>query len=464
MQRKTLITLSLAGALLGVCGLSALVVYSTMGALRASNVRLRWFEDAATSARVTETLRLDVGPDVTLAIEACGGDIDVRAGRDGVVEGEQVVTAWGADAAAALAAAKAVVVRVERDPSAVRITCDIPDEVVLVGGRRGRDGASFTLRVPAHAGLDLHTDSGSVSADGTAGAAVLRSEFGDVHASRLRGAVEAESGAGAVSAEDVDAGTGDVALVSHFGAVTATTVRGQSVRLASGNGAVAAAGVTAAGPVAVETAFGEIEVTDVRAAELTVSTQNGAVDLRGGEVAGLVVIEDAFGEVTVAAVAAAGMRVTAQRGAVTLDQPRGAIQVDGGFGAIDITGAQAARLDLTTSNGAIGFSGTLDPAADHRVRTEFGSVTLALPPDSRFDVDLRSDFGAVVSDLPITITGAVDAEARAGSLNGGGRRLEVSTRNGDITLRALPAAPVAPLAPATPEGGATAPIPTTRPS
>lgn len=137
MQRKTLITLSLAGALLGVCGLSALVVYSTMGALRASNVRLRWFEDAATSARVTETLRLDVGPDVTLAIEACGGDIDVRAGRDGVVEGEQVVTAWGADAAAALAAAKAVVVRVERDPSAVRITCDIPDEVVLVGGGAG---------------------------------------------------------------------------------------------------------------------------------------------------------------------------------------------------------------------------------------------------------------------------------------------------------------------------------------
>lgn len=460
MQRKTLITLALAGALLGVCGLSALAAYSTVGALRATNVRLRWFEDAATSARLTETLRLDVGPGVMLAIDGCGGDIDVRAGGDGVVEGEQVVTGWGADAVAALAAAKAVAVRVEHDASSVRITCDVPDEVVLVGTRRGHDAASFTLRVPAAAGLELRTGAGSVRAHGTAGPAVLRSGFGDVHASGMRGAVEAQSGAGAVTAEDVDAGAGDVALASDFGAVAATAVRGRALRLSSRNGALTATGLTATGPVEAETAFGDIDIADARAAELTATTQNGAVDLRGGEVAGTVAIDDAFGDVTVADLAAAALHVAAGRGKVTLDRPRGAITVDGGFGDIEITGALGVRLDVAASNGAIAFDGSLDPAAVHRVETDFGSVTLALPADSRLDVRLRSDFGAVTSDLPITVTGAVDGEARTGTVNGGGAHLEVTTRNGDIALRVLPAGAGAPPAgSATPSPAAATTVP-----
>ncbi len=122
---------------------------------------------------------------------------------------------------------------------------------------------------------------------------------------------------------------------------------------------------------------------------------------------------------------------------VSLEGARGSLDLESEFGGINVTGAIAAVLNLRTGNGGIEFAGSLDPAADHAVHSNFGDIQLTIPADSSFDAELETTFGRIESDLPITLAGEIRKDRWRGRLNEGGARLSVTTRNGSIELRAL---------------------------
>jgi len=442
MPRYKLITVVLAAALLGVCGLSFLVAYNVYRAFETSHVRFRFFENATESAVITETLRFDVQPPASLVIDTAAGDVTVRADASldgGTVVVEQTITAWAGTAAAALAGAKAIAVRVEHTPKAVRITYERPDELDI-GGRGGRrDTASFDVRVPTRTDVNLRTDGGAIDLGGIEGTAELATSFGDVSAIDVRGALSADSMNGRLTIERVQAGDGDVTLSSSFGAISAHDVAGRAVTLRSNNGTLTAAGITAWGEAHVESDFGDLEVRDVTAGRLTLGTQNGAVNAAHGRIEGAVSAESTFGDVTLTDVLGQAYTVASTNGGVTLAGGSGDLDLSSNFGDVTVTGAADARLHLSSNNGDIDFSGSLDPASDHRVDTDFGGIRLALPADSRFDVRLETSFGKIRSDLPVLVSGEVADNGWSGALNGGGRRLDASTKNGDIDLVALTA-------------------------
>ena len=71
---------------------------------------------------------------------------------------------------------------------------------------------------------------------------------------------------------------------------------------------------------------------------------------------------------------------------------------------------------------------------DWSIRTDDGSVSVALPEDFAADLILRTDDGVVKVDQPITVQGAMSRHRISGQLNGGGRELRVSSDDGRITI------------------------------
>lgn len=436
MQRKNIITLILAFALVATCGLSFLAVYGSYRAFQATGARVRWFERATVSAEVTQTLRYAVQSPAEIEIDTRAGDIVVEADpalSDAIVV-EQRARAWAETDAAARAAAEALRPRVEASPKTVRIVYEPPDVVEIGSSQGGRDSVSFTVRVPAQSNVTLSTGDGSIDVAGIAGTTRLDSAFGELRATDLRGGLTATSHNGAIVAENVQAEDADVTLSNGFGDITARGIAGKAVALNSTNGALVAEDVTARGEARLESNFGDIDIDTITAEALMVETQNGAIDARKGRIAGPVAAESAFGAITLTDVLGSSYAVKSQNGAVVIAGARGPLEVRSSFGDVTVTDAVDARLDLSSANGAVSFSGSLDPAADHHAETSFGDIALAIPPDSRFDAYLKTDFGTVRSELPIAVSGEVSGGKWSGALNGGGRRLELETQNGDIEI------------------------------
>jgi hypothetical protein len=82
--------------------------------------------------------------------------------------------------------------------------------------------------------------------------------------------------------------------------------------------------------------------------------------------------------------------------------------------------------------GAIGSAGWDDALAFHTVN---GSITLDLPADLSADVRATTVNGEIFTDFPMSVTGRVSRRHVAGTVGGGGRRLDLETVNGSVRLR-----------------------------
>jgi DUF4097 and DUF4098 domain-containing protein YvlB len=75
----------------------------------------------------------------------------------------------------------------------------------------------------------------------------------------------------------------------------------------------------------------------------------------------------------------------------------------------------------------------------HTIKSDFGSIEIIIPADSKLNVDLKTDFGGISSEIPLTVTldGSTDKNHQVGTMNGGGDQLTVTAKSGDISIKAL---------------------------
>lgn len=170
-------------------------------------------------------------------------------------------------------------------------------------------------------------------------------------------------------------------------------------------------------------------------------------------------------------------------GGVTVERVKGRIDLrtsDGDLNGIDLTGEIIARTgdgrvnfdgidgkaDIVTGDGGINLTGRFDLL---RARTSDGSLTLKVLPGSNISEDwaLQTGDGNVVFYLPDLLNGEIEAETSDGSakadpslemrlesdtpkrmlrgtLGTGGRVVRVSTGDGSIVFKRLPAPKLAP--------------------
>jgi DUF4097 and DUF4098 domain-containing protein YvlB len=236
---------------------------------------------------------------------------------------------------------------------------------------------------------------------------------------------------------------GDQTLTDKHGDVHAKNIQGL-VRITKEEGSTEIQGVN--GSVEVDGRGGDVSVSDVTGT-LTVSGDfSGAVQFHN--VAQLV------------RYSSSRTNLTAQKLSGQLRMDLGSLDASGIGGPLEVTTRQK---DITVKNFLYGIKVTdvngdvrLRPAAppSHPIEVDLkrGSIELALPPSSAFQIDARSEHGEVESEFPgLTVTKGGDNPSITGSAGKGGPTIKLSTTYG--TIRVLRGAPASAL-PANPSSAA----------
>lgn len=123
-------------------------------------------------------------------------------------------------------------------------------------------------------------------------------------------------------------------------------------------------------------------------------------------------------------------------GSEELDAVDGKLHATTGDGHIRATG-RFDELELKTGDGHVDVSARKGStlAANWRLETGDGSVSLELPPDLSADVDLHTSDGHIDLDMPVTAEGKIRTNEIRGKINGGGSLLTIRTGDGSIHLR-----------------------------
>ena len=174
-----------------------------------------------------------------------------------------------------------------------------------------------------------------------------------------------------------------------------TLPRGARVRAGSGNGDVVVR--AAAAEAHASTGNGEVEVVGVRGA-VHASTGNGAL-----------LVEDAGGPV----------EASTGNGRVTINTATGPVSASSGNGNIEVKMARLAG------------------DGDMEFRTGNGRVSVAVPGSFEGEIVTSTGHGRLESDFPLTVSGRMDSRNMRATIGRGGRRIRMSSGNGDLELRKM---------------------------
>jgi DUF4097 and DUF4098 domain-containing protein YvlB len=127
-------------------------------------------------------------------------------------------------------------------------------------------------------------------------------------------------------------------------------------------------------------------------------------------------------------------------GAQELDGVDGKLRATTGDGHIRVSG-RFDELELKTGDGHVDARATAGSAlaADWRLETGDGSVTLEVPENLAADVDLHTGDGHIDLELPVSVVtqGRIRGNDVRGKINGGGKLLTIHTGDGSIRLRKI---------------------------
>jgi DUF4097 and DUF4098 domain-containing protein YvlB len=171
-----------------------------------------------------------------------------------------------------------------------------------------------------------------------------------------------------------------------------------------------------AGSISAETVEGDVNLRNL----------SGTVDVSSVE--GQVTVEGGRGRVQINTVEA-NIRITKAAGEIVADSIEG---------DITLTDSQSAAVELSTVEGTITYSGTLQPSGRYLFTTHEGDVVLAIPENTSATFGVRSfESGRITTTLPLK-QGA--AQGRRGqrvvhTLGGGAAQVEIETFEGSVFIR-----------------------------
>lgn len=232
---------------------------------------------------------------------------------------------------------------------------------------------TLRIAVPANTRLDVQSVNGNLSVDGVGGEGVLRTTNGAITGKDLEGRLIFKTT------------NGDITL-EHL-----------------------------AGVATLETVNGDVHLRDGRAQRITASSMNGDLTFRG--VTGMVQVRTINGDVTVD-----------EAHELELD-------VKTASGDLDLRDVYEAQLAIETTEGEVDFQGSLSTAAEHRIKSFSGDVTLVLPRSSNLELEVSTLSGDLETDFGLPPPVGDRREAR-GAPGGGGTMLWIETTSGDVEVRA----------------------------
>jgi len=433
MKRPVVITLLVIALVLVCVGIGS-VIYFANG-FQTNNPFDR--NNLALMAEESKTLKVDAEKPVTLNVADDAGDVTVTGGDVETVQVKVVKTAYDSTQARAAEEVKTIKYTIEQNGNAITLKYEIPKSMNF---NNNINTVDFIVTVPTETSVSVDTSFGAVAVQGVQGAVDLSNDFGDVAAKNIEGELVIQSNSGEINVEAVDAGDKNVEIKTDFGDITLEQIKAKDVSATSNSGAVTFTNVRASGDAYIKTDFGNTTYENGSAATLTVDTNSGKISITKVNVTKELKTQNDFGDINLTQAMAGSYDLHTNSGGITIDGAKGKLKAYTDFGNIEISNAKSVTLDVKTNSGTIEFSGSLG-AGPHKVESEFGNIDLALPTDAKLNVDFKTDFGKIKSSLPITVTltesSSSEEDQMAGSINGGGEQLTVSTNSGGINITAI---------------------------
>lgn len=120
-------------------------------------------------------------------------------------------------------------------------------------------------------------------------------------------------------------------------------------------------------------------------------------------------------------------------GSVGTDRLGGDAEATTVNGNIDVVAAGMVRA--STVNGSVNVSmGRADWSGKVELSTVNGSIRATFPPSFSAEVEGSTVNGGIESEFPLTVSGKFGPRSVKGTIGSGGRKLELSTVNGSITI------------------------------
>jgi DUF4097 and DUF4098 domain-containing protein YvlB len=158
-----------------------------------------------------------------------------------------------------------------------------------------------------------------------------------------------------------------------------------------------------------------------------VSVQNAGADVSATSGNGRVRVASAAGQVY----------ASSGNGDIDVDDARGKVQARTGNGDVHVTTA-AGPVSAMSGNGRIDVRmASLHGDDTMDFRTGNGSVIVTVPADFAAEVDARSGHGTLHSAFPMLVEGRLDPQHVRGTIGKGGRRVRLSSGNGNLEIRRI---------------------------
>jgi len=435
MKRPIIITLLVAALVLVLAGIGAVIFFSVRG--NGGNFFTGRTQPFAT-VQESKTLQEDAKKTVTLKVIDDAGSVTVIGADVETVQVKVTKTAHASTQARAEEEVKTIEYDLQQVGNTVTLTYDLPNTIVF---NLNLETVDFVVTVPRETTVDIGNNLGEVSVEGTKGNVVVKNDFGDVTVKNIEGPLSLATSSGEVTAISIMAGDEDIDLKSDFGGISLNKVNGNDIKLDTNSGTLTLNEVRATGDLTTNTDFGDMIFENSSADSFRVETNSGGVSLIKIKVNKEIFVKDDFGKIELEQAFAASYDLHTNSGSIVVDGARGNLKADTDFGDIDIKNAQSVTLEATTNSGTVEFSGSLGEGP-HLIKSDFGSIDISLPADTKLTVDLKTDFGTINSDLPITITlngrgSRADNDRISGSINGGGEQLTGQTNSGDIDIKVI---------------------------
>jgi len=427
MKRPVVITLLVAALLFVLAGIGAVIFFTI------NNGGGFVFDQSLTSATAEESKSLKVDGPVTLKVDDDAGSVTVVGSDVEKVEVKVVKTANASKQAFAEENLKSIKYEIKQDGNNITL-------IYKPGSIKTNhvDTVDFIVTVPKETTVNVETSFGEVSVSKTHGDVDITNDFGKVTVENIEGALTVKNDSGEVIATAIKAESSDIDLQSSFGGITLEKASGANITLHSNSGAITLSDVRAAGDMSTKTDFGDTKYENGSANSLNIESNSGKVSIAKLKVTKELKVDDDFGEIELNQAFAGSYDLHTNGGSIMVDGVKNKLKAYTDFGDITIKNAQSVTLDLKTNGGTVQFSGSLGEGP-HSVKSDFGAVTIALPADTKLNVDLKTDFGGISSNIPLTVTldGSSDKNHQVGTMNGGGDQFTVTTNGGSITIEAL---------------------------
>ena len=380
---------------------------------------------------------LDIAAGRLLSVDLQRGAIRVTRSTGPAPSLTATITAYGATKESAEEGLAHLRLEIGSTTEGLRIhVVDDRTEASMLGGwtSAAPGDADLEIRLPDAVRLDLSSRSGDVDADGAFGTARVHSGYGSV---RIAGA------------------EGDVDATSTSGDVKIERARGGSLVAKSGYGSV---GIEDSGATTVEahSNSGDVKLDDVRAERTKAGSGYGAVVLQ--KVTGEIEAKSSSGDVTLKAWHGPHAKVSTGYGSVDVEGASGELAASSSSGAVDVEGIEG-PLDARSKYGSVRVDGVLSSltADTHsgdvsvharagsrieggwRISSSYGGAKLEIPAGLGCDLDAETAYGSV--EVEPQIEPARDgrkpsSKAVRGKIHGGGGRVEIRCRSGDVRVEA----------------------------